>query len=151
MDPQFRPLFEVQFNTSPQIVGDVPAGYFRRAGIITSGSFTGERLAGQVLPGGSDWVLTRPDGVTQLDVRAMLQTDAGDVISMTYGGRLRHLGDGAQRVAAGEVVPEEELYFRTLVQFEAAAHELHWLNDIVAVGIGHRRPEGPVYRLFELL
>jgi hypothetical protein len=151
LDPQFRPLFTVEFTTTPQIVGTVPAGYFRRAGIVTGGSFTGERLSGRVLSGGSDWVLTRPDGVTHLDVRVILETDGGDTISLTYGGRLRYLGDSEQRLAAGEAVPEEDLYFRTLVQFETAAEEILWLNDIVAVGIGRRRPEGPSYRVFELL
>jgi hypothetical protein len=151
MDPQFRPLFTIRFETTPQVVGSVPAGYFRRAGIITRGSFEGDRIRGTVLPGGGDWLFTRPDGVTHLDVRTILQTDSDETIYMTYTGRLRQPADGGERLANGQTLTEEELYFRTCIQFETAAAGVLWLNDIVAIGVGHRRPDGPVYRVFELL
>jgi hypothetical protein len=35
--------------------------------------------------------------------------------------------------------------------FETAAQRLIWLNDILAIGIGSRRPQGPCYEVFELL
>lgn len=148
---RFRPLFTVRFQTSPQIVGDVPQGYFRRAGVIASGMFDGERLQGKVLPGGGDWLFRRGDGVIHIDVRAMLETDAGEVIYMTYTGRLKASPEIDERLAQGETIGPDEIYFRTAVQFETAAERLLWLNDIVAFGIGHRRPEGPVYEVFELL
>jgi len=151
VDPSFRPLFTVEFETTPQIVGTVPAGYFRRTGIITAGSFEGERLRGKVLPGGGDWVLTRADGVTHLDVRAILESDRAEAVYMSYTGRLRQPPDAAERLARGETLSEHELYFRIAAQFETAAPRLLWLNDVVAVGIGHRRPIGPAYRIFELL
>jgi hypothetical protein len=151
VDPSFRPLFTIGFQTTPQIVGSVPAGYFRRTGIITSGSFQGDRLSGKALPGGGDWVLRRPDGVTLLEVRAMLETDRGETVYMTYTGRLVQPPGAAERLAAGETLTEAELYFRIAAQFETAAPELLWLNDIVAFGVGHRPASGPVYRVFELL
>ncbi len=148
---RFQPLFTVTFQTSPQIIGDVPHGYFRRAGIVSSGTFCGERLNGRALPGGGDWLIRRPDGVIHLDVRAILETDAGEMIYMTYTGRLKSDPAVDARLAAGEAIGSDEIYFRTAVQFETAAPELLWLNDIVAFGIGHRKPEGPVYEIFELL
>ena len=42
-------------------------------------------------------------------------------------------------------------YFRTAAFFETAADNYVWLNGIVAVGIGHRLPTGPVYQVFEVL
>jgi len=148
---QFRPLFVVSFQTSPQVVGEVPLGYFRRAGIISGGQFEGERLSGTVLPGGGDWLMRRADGVIHLDVRAMLQTDAGDTFFMTYTGRLKMPPDSEARLAAGEQIGEDEVYFRTAIQFEAAAEPILWLNDIVAFSIGKREPSGPTYRVFEML
>jgi hypothetical protein len=148
---RFRPLFTVTFQTSPQIIGDVPHGYFRRAGIVSSGTFCGERLNGRALPGGGDWLIRRPDGVIHLDVRAILETDSGETIYMTYTGRLKSDPAVDARLAAGEAIGADEIYFRTAVQFETAAPDLLWLNDIVAFGIGHRKPEGPVYEIFELL
>jgi hypothetical protein len=35
--------------------------------------------------------------------------------------------------------------------FETAAATYDWLNRFLAVGIGHRRPDGPVYSVFEVL
>jgi hypothetical protein len=35
--------------------------------------------------------------------------------------------------------------------FETAAPQYDWLNRLIAVGIGHRTAEGPIYSLFELL
>lgn len=148
---RFRPLFTITFETSPLIIGDVPHGYFRRAGIISTGHFTGERLNGRALPGGGDWLFRRPDGVIHLDVRAILETDEGETIYMTYTGRLKSDPAVDARLAAGEAIGADEMYFRTSVQFETAAPRLLWLNDIVAFGIGHRKPEGPIYEIFELL
>lgn len=150
-DLKARLLFTVDFETSPQVVGHVPAGYFRRVGIISSGRFIGERLSGKVLPGGGDWPVRRADGIIHLDVRAMLETDAGENIYMTYTGRLRMPPDGEARLARGETLAESDLYFRTAAFFEAEAPRLVWLNDIVAIGIGSRRPQGPRYAVYELL
>lgn len=151
MDIAFRKLFTIEFETAPQIVGRIPTGFFRRTGIISGGCFEGDRLCGKALPGGGDWVTIRDDGVVHLDVRAMLETDKGDTIYMTYGGRLKSTPELDARLAAGETIRGDQFYFRTAVQFETAAEELLWLNDIVAFGIGHRRPEGPIYDVYELL
>jgi hypothetical protein len=147
----FRPLFTIHFETTPQVVGDVPLGYFRRAGIITSGSFAGERLSGRVLPGGGDWLTKRKDGVIHLDVRTILETERGAMVYMTYTGRLRMSAEAEARFARGEPLGPDDLYFRTAVQFETAHQDLLWLNDIVAFGIGERRPSGPTYHVHELL
>jgi hypothetical protein len=146
-----RPLFTIEFETAAQIIGNVPMGYFRRSAIITAGRFVGDRVSGKALAGGGDWLIKRADGVIHLDVRAMLETDAGESIYMTYTGRLKMPSDGEERLARGESLSPNELYFRTSVLFETAAQRLIWLNDILAIGIGGRRPQGPCYEVFELL
>ena len=150
MEIAFKPLFTIQFSTTPQIIGDVPMGYYRRTGMITEGSFHGE-LNGKALPGGGDWLFRRHDGVIHLDVRAILETDHGETIYMTYTGRLKTNPEADARLARGEIVRADEIYFRTSCYFETAAENLLWLNDIVAFGIGHRRPTGPVYEVYQLL
>src|SRR5882724_10646472 len=82
-------LFTVTFTVAPPLhLGTTPLGD-RRDVLVTGGDFTGPRLRGRVLPGGSDWIIARPDGALLLDVRATLETDDGALINMTYGG-LRH-------------------------------------------------------------
>jgi Protein of unknown function (DUF3237) len=133
-----------------QAVGATPGGN-RRIGLVSGGTFKGERLRGTVLPGGADWIVVRADDVTTLDVRLVLETEDKALIGMTYRG-LRH-GPAAvmERLNRGDNVDPSEYYFRTAVMFETASAKYGWLNRIFAVGTGRRPPEGPVYELFEVL
>jgi hypothetical protein len=133
-----------------QPIGATPNGN-RRVGLVAGGKFEGAKLKGTVLPGGSDWIIGRPDGSTTLDVRIVLETHDGASIGMTYRG-MRH-GPAAvmERINAGQHADPSEYYFRTSVAFETAAPKYDWLNRIIAVGTGDRRPEGPIYDIFEVL
>ena len=74
--------------TGMQPIGATPNGN-RRVGLVAGGRFEGPKLNGNVLPGGADWIIGRPDGSTTLDVRIVLETDDGAAIGMTYRG-MRH-------------------------------------------------------------
>src|SRR3546814_16977633 len=71
--------------TPMAVVGNTQYGE-RRIARVTGGSFEGPRLSGTVHDGGGDWLLTRTDGVTQLDVLLTLETGDGALIYMTYQG-----------------------------------------------------------------
>ena len=128
-----RPLMTVNIAAAPpQKLGTVPHGV-RSIVPVTGGDFEGPRLRGKVLPGGSDWLLLRPDGVVELDLRITLETDDHALIYMTFQG-LRH-GD----------------YFRTLPRFETSTEAYAFLNRIVSAGVGEARPDGAVHRIDEIL
>ena len=151
MDVRTTPLFTITLKVPKiQNLGKTPLGE-RRVAVVAGGSFEGPKLSGTVEEGGSDWILVRPDGALQLDVRLTLKTHDGQLIGMTYRG-FRH-GPAAviDRLNRGEKVDPSEYYFRIAPFFETAAEKYGWLNRIVAVGLGHRLPEGPVYRIFEVL
>jgi hypothetical protein len=133
-----------------QPVGATPNGN-RRVGLVSGGKFEGPKLRGVVLPGGADWIIGRPDGSTTLDVRIVLETDDGAAIGMTYRGMRHGPPDVMERVNAGVFVDPATYYFRTAIAFETAAPKYDWLNRIIAVGMGSRPPEGPVYEIFEVL
>jgi Protein of unknown function (DUF3237) len=146
-----RPLFVMRLDVRPlQIIGAV-AGVYRRVGVVPSGSFEGERLSGEVLDGGSDWQAVRADNSTTLDVRLVLKTGDGALVGMTYRGMRHGPADLMKRIEQGEAVDPSSYYFRIIAMFEVEVAKYDWLNRIVAVGIGHRRPEGPVYSVFEVL
>jgi Protein of unknown function (DUF3237) len=42
----------------------------------------------------------------------------------------------------------EDYYFRIAPFFETAVTQYTWVNNVVAIGIGHCRADGPVYRHF---
>ena len=128
-----RPLMTVNIAAAPpQKLGTVPHGV-RCIVPVTGGDFEGPRLRGKVLPGGSDWLLLRPDGVLELDLRITLETDDHALIYMTFQG-LRHGG-----------------YFRTLPRFETSTEAYAFLNRIVCVGVGEARAGGAVHRIDEIL
>ena len=146
-----RPLLTMRLDVRKLlVVGQTPTTT-RRIGIVFGGQFEGERLSGEVLDGGSDWQSVRPDGSTILDVRLNLKTDDGALIAMTYKGLRTGPREVIERLERGEVVDPESYYFRINPMFETASEKYAWLNGILAVGIGHRFEDGPIYNVFELL
>ena len=146
-----RPLFVMRLDVRKlQIVGATPGAY-RRVGVVPSGTFAGERLAGEVLEGGADWQDVRRDGATTLDVRLVLKTNDDAMIGMTYRGLRHGPPEVMARLEQGEAVDPASYYFRTTVLFETAAARYAWLNGILAIGVGHRFADGPVYSVFEVM
>ena len=147
-----RPLFDLTLDLHPiQTLGKTPFGE-RRIVPVSGGSFTGERLRGEVLPhAGSDLLLTRADGSYQQDVRLALRTADDALILMTYRGVRHSSPEVAARLAKGETVPLSEYYLRIAPFFETAAPQHAWLNTIVAIGMGERLPNGVRYAVHEIL
>ncbi len=126
-----------------QPIGETPNGT-RSVVYVTGGSFEGPELRGEVLPGGGDWVVRRPDGVTVLDVRITLRTDDDALIYMQYRGLAHNLA-----VRPGDAAEGGERYFRTAPYFETSDERYTWLNRIIAVGVGGQQVEGGVgYRVY---
>lgn len=133
-----------------QLLGQTPLGD-RRIAKVMGGSFSGPAGSGKVLPGGGDWILNRADGVTQLDVRLVLETDDGAMIYMTYKGLRHGPKDVMDRMAAGEQVNPADYYFRTTPFFETSSEKWSWINKCCCIATGDRTPEGPVYSIFKVL
>lgn len=117
--PKLELAFTVFVQIGPvQQIGPVPGGTARVIP-ITGGTVEG-RIKGKVIPGGADWQLTRPDGVTELRAHYGLQADDGAVIQVNNhclitareGGRL----------------------IRSVLTLEAPTGPYDWLNKHVFVG-----------------
>jgi hypothetical protein len=146
-----RPLFVMRLDVLPiQVVGAAP-GVNRRIGVVPSGTFEGERLSGTVLDGGADWQSVRSDGSVALDVRLVLKTQDDALIAMSYRGLRHGPPEIMARLARGEAVDPAEYYFRIAPMFETAAPQYAWLNNVQAIGTGHRAASGPIYSVFEVL
>ncbi len=146
-----QPLFVMRLDVRKLLIVGASPGAFRRIGIVTGGSFEGERLSGEVLDGGSDWQTVRKDGATILNVRLVLETVDNALICMTYQGLRHGPSDVIDRMERGEVVDPASYYFRISPLFETSAPKYDWINRIVGIGIGHRQADGPIYSVFEVL
>jgi hypothetical protein len=144
-------LFDMQVELGEaQQVGATPRGS-RVIAPLTGGMFAGPKLKGDVLPGGADWLLTRTDGVRELDVRLTLRTDDGHLIYMSYRGINTITPEIIQRLRHGEPVSPSEYYMRITPVFETGAERYGWLNRIVAVGVGQRLPTAVRHTVYAIL
>lgn len=147
-------LFDMVVDLNPRLIfGEGPLGrriLFGSAG----GSFQGPKLRGEVLPGGGDWALFRPDGAMTLDVRLTLRTHDDALVFMTYGGRwivppeLRaDITDPVKRYQMDPAL----YYFRTNPLFETGAPHYAWLNDIVCIGSGYLVEGAVAYKVSQVM
>ena len=125
----FRAVVEI---AAPLSVGMTPRGE-RRIIPITGGRFEGEKLAGDVLPGGADWQLVRSDGTAVLEARYTLRTQDGALVYVRNRGVRSGPPGVLARLAGGEAVDPASYYFRTRPEFETGAPQYAWLNDLLAV------------------
>jgi Protein of unknown function (DUF3237) len=161
LDPRIKPIADIKTELLFDMIVDLNPGLkigdggFGRRVLFGSGggSFAGPRLRGEVLPGGGDWALFRPDGAMTLDVRLTLRTGDGALIHMTYGGRYvvpagvrAEMNDPVKR---GEIDPAQ-YYFRTNPLFETGSSQYAWLNDIVCVGSGYLVEGAVAYKVSQV-
>jgi hypothetical protein len=113
----------------------------RRIVPVTGGTFEGPKLKGTALSGGGDWIIRRPDGANELNVRATLKTDDDQLIYVSYRG-LIYTPPGGNASAR---------YWRTTPVFETASPKYDWLTRIIAVGVGLTVPGKAAYRVYTIL
>jgi Protein of unknown function (DUF3237) len=88
---------------------------------ITGGLFEGEKLKGEVLPGGADWQLVRKDGSVEVEARYTLRTDDGVPIYVMNKGIICDRYDPT--IA----------YARAAPSFEVTGEKYAWLTKTIFV------------------
>ncbi|MCJ7581739.1 MAG: DUF3237 family protein [Candidatus Aminicenantes bacterium] len=98
---------------------------WRRIVPITGGTFEGLNIRGEVVPGGEDWQLTRPDGDTELYARYLLKTHDGYLIQVINRVLMHFPTDGEKA----------EPYIRSVVDLEAPTDSPYdHLNHAIFLG-----------------
>ncbi|MBD0271487.1 MAG: DUF3237 domain-containing protein [Acetobacteraceae bacterium] len=134
---------------APLVVGAGASGE-RRIVPVLGGRVSGPRLEGEILPGGADFQLIRPDGVAEIEARYTVKLADGALVYVVNRG-LRHAApEDMARLLRGEPVPPDRVYFRTAPAFETAAPAHAWLQRSLFIGVGERRPASVLVRVFAL-
>ena len=143
--PKTELALEAYVTLSPAVeVGTSDAGT-RRFIPITGGRFVGDGIKGEVMAGGADWQLVRPDGVLEVHALYSLKTDDGAVIVVQNDGIIVQGKPAANGAAA--VAP----YVRTVPKFHAPQGKYDWLNKTTFVGgIGGAAGGAVVIRVFRV-
>jgi hypothetical protein len=138
--PKLVFAFQARVELGPVMeLGQVPRGR-RRIIPIVGGTFEGSGMKGKVLNNGADWQIVRADGFADLDTRYALETDKGQIIYIQNAGMRHAAPEVLAKLAAGEIVQPNLVYFRTVPTFETSATELQWLTRSIFVGVGERYP-----------
>ena len=137
LELQYEFLFDLTATLDEPIkIGQTPFGE-RVIYPVTGGSFEGPKIKGKVLANGGDW-LTRLDSTTsKLDVRAVAETEDGELIYTYYEGFIHFNPDGTY-------------YFRTNPVFQTSSEKYKWLNHTIAVGVGKLTDTGVAYKVYAI-
>lgn len=145
------PLFTIHAELADILqFGKTPVGE-RRVINILGGRVEGPRLTGQILPGGADWQVIRPDGAADIQARYTIKSDSGGLVLVSSEGLRHGPAEVLARLARGEPVDPSLYYFRTLMRFETADPALDWMNRILAIAHGARLPNAVALDVFEVL
>ena len=127
----------------------------RQVGYVTGGRFEGQRLSGDILPGGGNWStsgeIASGEVAGTFDARVIWKTDDGALIYVTYTGRSvvsEAVRAAFRDPARADGVPASDYYIRIAPVFETADPRYAWLNGVLAVGCGHRTAGGIRHSIF---
>lgn len=133
----------------PLEVGKTGLGQ-RRVVAITGGEAHGPRLAGRILPGGADFQIIRPGGLTELHARYVIETAGGGRVYVENTGIRFGPAEALERIRLGLPVDPSLIYFRSVPRFETAVPELAWLATSLFVASGQRTPDRVLLSVFRL-
>jgi hypothetical protein len=145
-----RHLFDMHVDLAPAQAIASPE-VTRMVFVAEGGTVSGDRIQGQVLPGGGDWLRVGSDGVGRIDVRATIRTHDGELVLLSNTGVIAIAGPALERFGAGESLEWDELHARSAPLFETGAEQYAWLNSVVSVAVHGLGPRHVDYRVFEVL
>ena len=135
---------------APRELGDGIGGR-RRIIPIIGGTVSGDGIGGKILNVGADWQTVFVDGVAHLDTRYAFETDDGALIEVINQG-FRHGPEAViERLAKGEICDPDSYYMRTTARLETGHPSYAWVNRMVFVGSGERRPDSVLMTLYTVL
>ena len=141
--------FKLQLDP-PLVVGETAHG-IRKIIPIVGGSISGPSIKGEIIKGGADWQILRKDGVMEIEAHFQFKTDDGIIIYVKNTGLRVATPEIALKISKGELVSQDQYYFRAIPKFEAPIGKYGWINDAIFVCTGERLPNAVLIRIWKLL
>jgi hypothetical protein len=139
--PRLERVADLDVALAPPIeVGETGIGQ-RRLIAITGGTVAGSALNGRILPGGADFQIIRPTGITELVARYVIEADDGALVYVENSGIRHGPPELMEKLRRGEAVDPNLIYFRTAPRFETASPRLQFLTRRLFFGVGARWPD----------
>ncbi|MEI6202431.1 MAG: DUF3237 domain-containing protein [Enhydrobacter sp.] len=149
--PALAFAFSVRVIVGPiQDLGQTARGH-RRIIDILGGTAEGPRFQGEILPGGADWQIVRPDGTIEVVARYTIRSTSGALVYVQNDGLRVACPEILARMSKGELVPFDSYRFRTAPRFETSEPSLKWLETSTFVGVAARTPDRVVIGFHEVL
>ena len=149
--PKLAFAFSVRVIVGPiQDLGQTARGH-RRIIDILGGTAEGPRFEGEILPGGADWQVVRPDGTIEVVARYTIRSRSGALVYVQNDGLRVASPEILARMSKGELVPFDSYRFRTAPRFETSDPSLKWMETSTFVGVAARTPDRVVIGFHEVL
>ncbi|WP_435749186.1 DUF3237 domain-containing protein [Microbacterium sp. PMB16] len=147
--PSLEFAFDVAVDLGPLEDHGVTSVGHRRVVPILGGRITGA-IDAEILPGGADWQIVRPDGTIEIDGRYSARTADGDLLLLHAKGLRTGVPEVLERLGRGEDVDPASYYFRTTVQIETAAPTLSHLQRALFLSVAQRQADAVRYRAYRV-
>jgi hypothetical protein len=147
--PGLDPAFAVDARLGPLEDHGVTRAGHRRVIPVVGGRVSG-LLDAEILVGGADWQLVRPDGAIEIDTRYSARTAAGEYVHFRTSG----VRSGPPAVLAallrGEDADPASYYFRVAVYLETSAPRLAFLERSLFVAAAVRGADSVSYTAYRV-
>ncbi|PRB09383.1 hypothetical protein CQ047_11005 [Microbacterium sp. MYb72] len=147
--PTLTPAFDVEVALGPLEDHLGTSAGHRRVVPILGGRVSGE-VDAEVLPGGADWQLVRPDGTIEIDSRYSARTASGDLLLLHARGLRTGSPEVLARLGRGEDVDPALYSFRTTVTVETSAPALAHLQQSLFLASAQRLASAVHYRAYRV-
>jgi hypothetical protein len=107
-------------------------------------------LDAEILPGGADWQVVRPDGSIEIDTRYSALTPAGEYLHFRTSGVRSGPPEVLAALLRGEPVDPSSYYFRVAVYLETSAPRLAFLERSLFVASAIRGADSVAYTAYRV-
>ena len=147
--PGLEPAFTVDARLGPLEDHGVTRAGHRRVIAVAGGRVSGV-LDAEILPGGADWQLVRPDGAIEIDTRYSARTAAGEYVHFRTSGVRSGPPEVLAALLRGENVDPASYYFRVAVDLETSAPRLAFLERSIFVASAVRGADSVSYTAYRV-